>query len=209
MQEGVSKSHDQLTPADLALSPCWYDPDCDGRALTRSISPASPEAVSNRSWQQDSGSLWAVDLWPAELQLSPLAGVVRGNRGYCDPWSAGPCIVLPQPIGRYADDPLFDRFSLAVESKASSVVRLSLPRLTREQPRFGPSRYDEAAAQASAVLRAMGVTPAAFFPLRCALRVPLRSWPAEFTIPGFMSGSHSQERLDKPVEYEVLDILGR
>lgn len=152
MTEGVSKPHDQLTPADLALSPCWYDPDHDGRALTRSISPASPEIVANRSWQHNPGSRWAVDLWPADPRLNSLAGVVRGNRLYCDPWSAGPCIVLPQPIGRYADDPVFDRYSLTVESKASSVVRLALPRLTREVPRFGLSRYDEAVAQASPCL---------------------------------------------------------
>ncbi|MDP1663312.1 MAG: hypothetical protein Q8L55_15475 [Phycisphaerales bacterium] len=56
----------------------------------------------------------------------------------------------------------------------------------------------------------MGTTPAALFPLRCVLRLPLRGWPAEFTIRSFMTGPHSQERwtVDKPVDFEVLDLQG-
>lgn len=208
MADRLSKPYDQLTPADLALSPCWHNPDPDRRAVTQRVSPAALSDVGDQSLQEDPDSHWAVDLWPADPQLGSLAGVVQGGRRYQDPWTAAPRIVLPGPLGDICEGSLFNRFSLAVESMESSVVRLALPRLSHDQPRFGPSRHDEAVKQASAVLRAMGTTPAALFPLRCVLRVPLRGWPAEFTVPGFMTGPHAQEHWtpNGPAEFEVLAL---
>lgn len=177
----IRKDVGELTLEDLAIASVWEfgldeecnedQTECTVRPLMqkRNVDPArSSYAVVCDFATRGDGSGKSVSY----------VGMVFPDGVFKGPQSGDPCILVDRPVGQIVEHPLLHGYNAVLSAES--------PRLNFGVPHRNHAKPGDVRASMDLCYQVLGLSPDRLFPLTCRPRVPIKGWPKEYEIPGFL-----------------------